>query len=91
MQLTVHNHLARVALQFVAYACFVLVAGNLVVQAIFNSKLNVVWVLASAALVTLVVKQRIATRIVITTLLALMGFAILALTATGDLFWTNWR
>ena len=90
MQMAVRNPLARIALQFLAYSCFALMASNLVVQINFNSKLNLVWILVGAVMITLVFKQGAVSRIVVATFLAMTGFVIFALTATGELYWANW-
>ena len=90
MQMTVRNPLARIALQFLVYLSFALMASNLVVEANFNSKLNLVWILVSAAVITLVFKQGIASRIALATFLAMTGLVVLALTSTGELYWANW-
>ena len=90
MQIAVGNPLARITLQFLAYSCVALVASNLIAQANFNSKLNIVWILVSAVMITLVFKQGVVSRIVMATFLALTGFVVLALTLTGELSWANW-
>jgi hypothetical protein len=88
--IAVDNPLGRTALQFLSYSCLALVASNLAVESNFNSKLNFVWMLVGAIMIVVVFKQGTVVRIAMATFLALTGFAVLALTATGELYWANW-
>jgi hypothetical protein len=91
MGMAVSNPVARTGLQFLAYSCFALAASNIVVEANFNSKLNLAWIILGAVMTALIFQQGMVARIVLATLLAMMGFAILGVTAAGELYWANWR